>query len=443
MLFPLIFRMLRARWPVVAIATGCSLAGGAYIAFTAPPRYEATARVEMQYVKAARGETLMNKKAATAYVTSQVRMIRDYQVAVPAAEALGLLDNPDVQAAFAATGGDPDDFPRWVASRIIGSVFARPVAESNMLEIGYVAPTPETALQSVDAVRSAYMQATVEAQRSNALSTANNLATRVTFSTKELERLQAAKRDLETASGSMPEVESQRLTDMVTKKYGSPYVMGPSRSRLPIRLAEAEAELAQATTALGPNNPRLSALRAARDAIKRQVQIESAASQAAASTDTAEERARQTMIEAQKSKVLSLRQYELEMRLLDDEIAGRNLVIKGMNEQIVALRQNASYQDVGLAPVGDAEVEPKAVFPNPALILGGTGFLGLALGSMLAIFLELLNRRARSAREFELSADAKLLGVVPLASAGRVKPARKAARPDRTQKSRQRSRAAA
>ncbi len=424
MFFNLIFRMLLARWPIILVATASCLLGGAWIVLTAPPRYEATARVEMQYVKNVQGGTFLTRKTAAAYVTSQVRMIQDYQVAVPAAEALGLLDNPDVQSSFAATGGDPEDFPRWVAARLIAGVFARPFEDSNMLEIGYVSSTPQGALQSVDAIRSAYIQATINAQRSGALETANNLAVRVANSSKELARLQAEKRDLETRSGAMPEVEAQRLTDMVNKRMGGSYVAMPSRSRLPLRLADAEAELARGAEVLGPNNPNLSALRAARDAIKAQIQQENAATTAAASVDGVTERARQAAIDAQKTKVLSLRQVGLEMKLLQDEIDGRSAIIKSMNEQINNLRQQASYQDVGLIPVGDAEVEPKAVFPNPPLILGGTGFLGFMLGSLLAIFLELLNRRARLPQELESSAGAKLLGVVPFARVGPVRPPR-------------------
>jgi succinoglycan biosynthesis transport protein ExoP len=208
-------------------------------------------------------------------------------------------------------------------------------------------------------------------------------------------------------------VEARRLTDMVAKRQGGSYVAMPSRSRLPGRLAEAEATLAEGERVLGPNNPNLARFRAARDAAKLQVEAERGAIASSTNIDAMIERSRQSAIEAQKERVLSQRQLALEVRLLQDEIEARSMIVKAMNARVAQLRVQATSQDVNLTPIGAATPKSGPVFPKPELILGGTGSIGLAIGVLLAILTELLNRRLRFAYQLDASAGATLIGVTP------------------------------
>ncbi|WP_293908073.1 Wzz/FepE/Etk N-terminal domain-containing protein [Phenylobacterium sp.] len=412
-LWPIV-QIVWIRRVIVLVVTAACLLGGAFVVLTSSPRYQASAKVVLEFIKPnpITGE-FVSSKESDAYVASQMRAIQDYQVAVPAAESLGLLDNVDLQTAFSGTAGvDPDEFPRWVARRIIASTSVNRLEDSNILVITHTSSSPVLAAQIVDAIRAAYIQSSLDESRSGASEGAKALSARADTILTRLTQLQAAKAGLEKQNGAMPSMEARRLADMVIA-IRPPVIEKNPGIPSASRLLTIEAALAEATKVLGPNNPRLKAMIAARDATKAEVARETAILGALGSGAGVAERARQGAIEMQRDKVLSQRPLMLQIRLLQDEIDSMTETLKGLNTKILALRQLTALQQASLAPLGPPEPKMQAVFPNPWLILGGTGFLGLSLGVLLAILTELLNRRVRNARDLEASVGASILGVVP------------------------------
>ncbi|MEW5684993.1 MAG: Wzz/FepE/Etk N-terminal domain-containing protein [Pseudomonadota bacterium] len=409
-----IFEVLWARRVIVVIPTVCALVGGGVIATTSAPRYQASAKVILDYIKPdpITGE-YVNSKQAQAYVNTQVQTIRDFQVAVPAAEALGLLDNIDLQTAYSSIpGGDPADFPRWVARRIIASTGVRMLPETNIIEIINSSTSPDGARQYVDAIRTAYIEASVDAKRAGASSGADNLTQQARIESAAIIKLQTAKRQIEDVHGVMPALEAARLSELVSAVRPL-YVEEAPRLASVERLTHVEAQLAEASKALGPNHPSLQSLRATRDFLARQVQQERTAASSVGAGAALAERARQSAIEVQKDKVLSQRQLALELRLINEEIERRSETLAGLNQRIAGLRQLTAIQQVNLTRFGDVEVNNSPVFPNPALILGGAAFLGFTLGSLLALFIEFMNRRARRPQHVEDAVGAPMWGAVP------------------------------
>ena len=75
------------------------LLGGVIVIVISAPRYQATARVVLDYIRPDRDTgVVVPSKMLDVYINSQIRLIRDQEVAGPAVEALGWLDDPDVQA---------------------------------------------------------------------------------------------------------------------------------------------------------------------------------------------------------------------------------------------------------------------------------------------------------------------------------------------------------
>lgn len=434
-----LFDILLARWLIVATCLASCLLGGTYVTLTATPRYQATAQVALDYLKPnpVTG-SVVTSKTVTTYINSQLEMVRDPQVVVPAAEALGLLDNPDLQSSYAAqsdaAAGDADAFARWVARQLIAGIGVQAIPDSNLLEISAASTSSQMALATVDAVRTAYVQGSVSARRSTAMESASNLAAQAERTRTELMEFEGAKRLWQDQNGVLSTIETRRLSELVTS-VRSAYVEETSTSPSGTRLAAVEAALDQATRSLGPNNPRLIELRASRAALKAQFEREQAEGARFGASAGVSERAKQAMIEVQKEKVLSQRETVLSLRLIEDQIESREAALLLLDKKIAELRQQAAVREADVAPVGDPEVKPMPVFPNPYLILGGTGFLGLALGGLLALFLELLQRRARSPRDLEASVGASILGVLPALKTGKKLVTRQRGEPFRRPKS--------
>ncbi|WP_337188883.1 hypothetical protein [Phenylobacterium sp.] len=414
MILKSILGVLRARWVIVAAAFGGCLIGGGFVYATSPPRYQATAKVILDYIKPdpVTGE-YVNSKMAQAYVNTQLEMVRDFQVAVPAAEMLGLLDDVGLQQAYAAEpGANAADFPRWVARRLISGTGARLLADSNIIIVSSVGTTREGALDFVSAIRTAYIRATIDSKRFGATDGATNLGAQAEKARVELGALEAAKRTLEDKTGGLPLMESRRLTKLVTD-IRTGFVTSRDESASAPRLATVEAQLQEAAKTLGPNHPALRALEISRDGLRAQVELERSTAGDGARQAAMIEKARQAAIDVQVDKVLSTRETALEMRLLDEEIERRRDILNSHYKKIAELRQLANLEQSNLTPLGAPEVKSAPVFPNPWLILGGSGFLGLLLGCLAALLVELLNRRARHPHELLQGHGIPVLGVVP------------------------------
>lgn len=411
-----VLEILWARRAVVIVAFAFALAGGAAVVLVSAPRYQASAKVILDYIKPDPiTGAYVNNKMVEAYVKTEMRSIRDFQVGIAAAEALGLLNDIELQSRYAMLpGANAADFPAWVAQGIIASTGVRMLPETNIIEITFTTGSPEAAQHYAEALRDAYVSASIDSKRSSAAAGADNLERQAKLEGEALAKLEGAKRELQDVHGVMPAMEAARLSELVNALRPLYVERAPSVPSAG-KLAEVDAMLEQASRTLGPNHPRLEALRVQRNLVAQQVERERAEAAAVGQGAVQVERARQAEIERQKDRVLSQRELALELRLIDEEIQRRRDTLTSFNTRIANLRQLTALQRVNLIPLGEVRVRSKPVFPDPVLILGGVGFLGLTFGSMLALFIEFLNRRVRRPQHLMEAVGAPLLGVMPYA----------------------------
>jgi len=76
------------------------------------------------------------------------------------------------------------------------------------------------------------------------------------------------------------------------------------------------------------------------------------------------------------------------------------------------LRQEAAVADTGLTPLGNAATPKEPSFPNRMLIIPGSFALGLAAGILVALLMELFNRRVRGVEDLRSVGDTPLLAVI-------------------------------
>jgi uncharacterized protein involved in exopolysaccharide biosynthesis len=182
-------------------------------------------------------------------------------------------------------------------------------------------------------------------------------------------------------------------------------------------LAQLDASISQAEQTLGPNHPELVALRAKRAALAAQaVQERSfarASAGAAASAASAGVGAVNQAMAAEKSKIMSQADKIEKLKELNAEVDLRRDEYNKTAQKAADLRQEATIGETGLTVLGSAVTPQHADFPNKPLIFGGALGLGMALGVLVGLLLELFGRRVRSAEDLK-TIDAPLLAVVPL-----------------------------
>ncbi|WP_397417110.1 GumC family protein [Phenylobacterium sp.] len=415
-----ILRALAARWPLIAVTTIAALLGGLWVATTSAPRYQGSARVVLDYIRPdpVTGE-VVTSKTLDAYLMSQLRMLRDPQVAIPAAEILGWMDAPDVLAAYAARpAADTRDLGAWVAAILIPRIGVRMVEGSNIMEISYNGESEELSRVAADALRTAYIQSNIRARQDASRVSAERIQASIERVRTELTELETLQNRIEIETGVLLGAkgidEASSRLGLMAKRPETPVVLqedaiGP----LDAQLAQLEAAIAREAQLLGPNNPALIRMFQQRDVLRAQLSTTKLNSQSKSAAILASSRASAALFEQLKSEVLAVREPALRIRLLQDQINGRQEEFRQLTESLVVVRGLQSNSLSSISPTGEAYAEPRPVFPNPTLIFLGSGTLGLMLGAILACLSELMGRRVRTARHLETAAGATILVELP------------------------------
>jgi uncharacterized protein involved in exopolysaccharide biosynthesis len=415
--------ILRALWGrrlVVLISVLFCLAGGLTVIATSPPRYEGRARVVLDYIKPDPiTGAVVPSKMLEAYISSQISLIRDFQVTGPAVESLGFLENPDVQQAYYLNPpSDGRDLHTWIAAQVAAAAGGVMVADTNILEIRYVASSPELAESVVDALRAAFVESSARGTRAMAQQKAESLASRIQTAKVTLAQLEALKNRFEDEAGITinergRDEELAKLENIIGRLPSPIIVQDAGPSPAGAALERLDAQIALASSTLGPNNPNLIAMRQQRGVLEVQARLEAEAARAKIDIGAANERAVAAFVEQQKERVLAVREPTLRLRLMQDEINRQRDELIKLMEDLVTVRTLAGVSTSTTTPIGPAVGRRAQVFPNVPLIVLGSGGIGLVGGALLALLVELLARHVRSAADLGAVTGARVLGEIP------------------------------
>jgi polysaccharide biosynthesis transport protein len=408
------------RWPIAVAAMSC-LAGAAAVVLVVPPRWEAHSRVVLDLVKPdpLTGQTIAGGDASS-YIATQVELITDYTVATRVVDQMGWLSDPTLIRNYKQQpSGEAQGFRRWLAQRVIKHTKAQVLEGSNILEITYRASSPDSARQGADAIRKAYLDASLDFRRDAANRDANWFGAQAEQLKAQLDVAQSAATAFERENGIImqddkTDVDTARLRAIAAQGAGvGPVVSAaPVSSPASIQLAQVDAQIAQTSQTLGPNNPQLQQLRAQRASLAALVAQDQAAARAVAAAAAGGAGAIDRAMASEKSRVIAqsdkletLTQLESQVNILTDQY-NRNAA------KAADLRQQAAVVDTGLAALGPTDTPNAPVFPNLLLIFPGALVLGLGAGVLVALLAELLNRRVRGIEDLTSAVEAPLLGVI-------------------------------
>ena len=119
---------------------------------------------------------------------------------------------------------------------------------------------------------------------------------------------------------------------------------------------------------------------------------------------------------AEKSKIVGQADKIEKLKELHAEVDLRRDEYNKTASKAADLRQEATIGETGLTVLGSAVTPQHPVFPNKPLILGGSLSLGLAMGVLVGLLLELFGRRVRGAEDLK-SINVPVLAIVPMTRA--------------------------
>lgn len=414
-----VLQTLWARKAIVLTALIGTLIGAVVVWKTLPPRYAATSRVVLEVVQPdpVTGQVL-NKETAAVYVRTQIEMIRDYEVAGRVVDELGWLQNPEFQAAYdTRTQGSDLDIRRWAAQPIMAATQANLQPDSNVLEITFRSTVPQNAQVVADALRRAYIAATIERRRAAAQSTSDWYLAQSEKTKATLARLEQTKMEFQRKTGVLlqggDDMASQMLRSVAAITSRPVPAADAPQLRATRSLAETDAEIAQMSRSLGPNHPALLAAQRRRAALASAALEEGAAAREGASRADASARALIDRLGSLTATVVSQREALAQAQQLQDEIDLLRLQFDSETGRSAKLRQDAEATAIGITPIGQTDLPLSPEFPNPPLIVGGALILGTGVGVMLALLTELLGRKVRTAEDLESATRTPVLATVP------------------------------
>jgi len=406
------FRILWARRFIIVGSTLACFGIALLIAKLLPARYEADSRVMLDVVKPdpVTGQVIATQ-FARAYTKTQTELIRDYRVTGAVVDALNWTSSPQLVAEYnARPSGDTRDLRRWLAAKITEGVSAKLIEGSNILEITFSTTSPETARVVADAVRAAYIDQSLAFKREGAMKTAAWYDGQVLKVRGELAQADARKTAFERTNRivlqeDQSDTESARLRAL-SSAVAAPVTPAAAAAAAPIGpsatlLGQVDAQIATLATTLGPNHPQLVALRQQRTAVAAAAARERAASRpaaiAASGPSLAGQVAAQTgRVIAQRDKVENLRRLAADVTVLRDQYTKTAA-------RAADLRQEAESNETGLTLLGSAVAPEDPVFPNMPLIIIGSLALGLGLGVLASLGLELASRRVRGVEDLAVA----------------------------------------
>jgi uncharacterized protein involved in exopolysaccharide biosynthesis len=179
-----------------------------------------------------------------------------------------------------------------------------------------------------------------------------------------------------------------------------------------IELASVDAQIAAQSKQLGPNNPLILQLRSQKTNLEATVANEQKSQKMLAGIAASNSEVLTRQIAAQKAKVVGESDKIGKLNQLAAQVDLRRDVFNKSSGLAAQQREQALTINAGLTPLGTASVPKDPAFPNPWLIYPGALAIGLALGVLTALLMELLARRVRGVEDLSVGIDVPVLGLI-------------------------------
>lgn len=404
-------RILAARKAIIiATLLACFFAATVTV-FLLPPRYEAHNRVRIDITKPDPLTGQMSQQMMNAYIGTQLRMITDVQTAGLVVDDLGWASDPANQAAFEAAGRPGGDIRDWLAQRIVDNTESKFADSANIIDISYRANDPAQAQGLAQAIREAFLklnreQRTTTAQRSFAMFQEQAQRMLNAVSAAEEERTKFAKENGIVYQPGSIDLESSKLSALSSAATLPSQGQVVAAAQGNPQLAMLKQQIAQAEETLGPNHPTLQSL-------KRQLSVLESQGSGGSTVVGGTSRAQiESAYQAQKARVMAQADKMDRLNQMEADIAVKRDQYQKLAAKAEEMKSIAQSSDTNMEPLGNTNLPDAPVWPNkPAIIAGAIG-LGLVLGILLGLLVELFSRRVRSEDDLEFATGAPVLATV-------------------------------
>ena len=437
--------ILRARWRVLLLVLGVTVATTVAVSLLLPRQYTASASVVVDNKPDPVSAVFYGGAASPVFIATQVDVIRSERVAMRVVRNLGLADSPQVRGQWLEATKGEGTVEQWLVGLFQKQMDVTPSRESSVIAISYQAPDPRFAAALANGFAQAYLETSLELRVDPARQYSAFFDSRAKEAREALEQAQSRVSAFQKANDIIAtderlDVENARLGELSSQLVALQALASESASRQaqaqsaqgdriqevlnnPLLnqqkadITRAEARLQELNSRLGDNHPQVREARASLAELRSRLEADTrrvTGSVAVANTITRQRLAEVgASLEAQRTKVLRMKAVRDEGMVLvrDVENAQRayDTVLQRFNQ--TSLESQTTQ--------GSANILTQAVPPlehsSPKLLLNTllSFFLGALLAVGTALLLELMDRRVRSVDDVVAALDLPVLGIMP------------------------------
>lgn len=432
--------ILRARWLVALLTLLLVVGATAAFSLLQDKQYTASATVVLD-VKSPDPVSgmMLAGLMAPGYMATQSDIIKSARVAKAVVTRLRLDQNPNVRAQWSQAtdgAGTPAD---WLAGVLQRNLDVRPSRESNMIEIAYQGTDPVFAAALANAFAQSYIDVNIDLRATPAREYASFFNDQTQAARARLEAAQKALTDFQQANritsaderldfetAKLNETSSQltalqaQTTDSQSKRLRgasdtvAEVMQNPLINGLKSDIARLEARLEESSVNLGRNHPQIQRIESELQTFKAQLAAETRKVTTAIETTYQVGRQREAQLQAalaaQKTRVLELNQQRDQIDVLRREIESAQRLFDSVSARASQSHLESQSNLTNIAILNPALPPLKPSSPRTTLNLLFAVFAGTLLGLVLALAIELANRRIRSQEDLSSLPDLPLLG---------------------------------
>lgn len=434
--------VLRARWLTVTSVLAATVAVVLTVSLLLPKQYTATTAVVAD-TKSFDPVAGVPVQFTSGYMATQVDIITSDRMAQRVVTMLHLELVPSLHQQWLEATGGRGRFEQWMAAELQKDLSVEPSRDSSVINISFTGPDPQYASNVANAFTKAYIELSLELKVEPARQYAAWFDDRTSQLRDKLKKAQEALSTYQRSKGIVAsdervDYETMRLNEISSQltqiqalradtssrqeqagagnENVQEVLQNPVISALKSDLMRAEGVWQDAQVRLGTNNPAYIKAQAdvtsLRDRIAQETSRVASSLASANQVNVRREEELSTLLEAQKQKVLHMKDGRDGITALQRDVESAQKAYDAVSQGLAQSSLESQVQQTNIAVLTPAEppFEPSSpkVLLNTAIAFGG----GLALGIAAALLRELMQRPVRSFDDLTETLGLPVLAVI-------------------------------
>jgi succinoglycan biosynthesis transport protein ExoP len=445
MTFSQFLSILRARWWILVLVLGLTVATTVAVSLLLPKQYKAMASVVIDFKPDPVSAVMYGGLASPAFMATQVDIITSDRVAQRVVRNLKLNENPQIRQQWQDDTEGKGTIEGWLAATFQKQMDVVPSRESSVITVSYKSQDPRFAAGLANAFVQAYIDTALELRTDPARLYSTFFENRSKEARDSLEKAQARLSTFQKENGIIAsderlDVENSRLNELSSQLTALQAISAESASRqtqaqgaqgdrmaevlnngivgqLKADINRGEARMQELTTRLGDNHPQVVESRASLAELRSRLEQETKKVTGGVAVSNTINRQRESdvrrSLEEQRGKVLKMKAVRDQGTVIMQDVGNAQRAYDAILQRFTqtSLEGQATQSNVNVL----TQATPPVEHSSPLLLLNT--LLSVFLGGLLAVgvvmLLEMRNRKVRSVDDAVAALGLPVIGVMP------------------------------